>query len=202
MSINYGVPQGSVLGPLPFLLYFDDLPNCIASSPKLFADDTYLILADPSVQHLKTKISEKLQSIINWVNANKLMLNFGKSNIIIVHPKSNVNQLPDFYNSSDELQVPGNSNDKNLSFLSHIKKLENKLSKSVGILNKVKPFLNASTLLHLYYSIFYSHLHNGIIVWGSTFKSYLKKLNTLQNKAVKIIVGGSWRERLPRFMLN
>ena len=89
--------------------------------------------------------------------------------------------------------------DKDLSFLSHIKKLENKLSKSVGILNKVKPFPNASTLLQFYYSIFRSHLQYGIIIWGSTFKSYLKKLNILQNKAVKIIAGGLWFERATPF---
>ena len=65
--------------------------------------------------------------------------------------------------------------DKDLLFLSYIKKLENKLSKSVGILSKVTPFLNASTLLQLYYSIFHSYLRYGIIIWGSTFKSYLKK---------------------------
>ena len=57
--------------------------------------------------------------------------------------------------------------DKDLSFLSHIKKLENKLSKSVGILNEVKPFLNASTLLQLYYSIFYSHLQYVSSLYGA-----------------------------------
>ena len=56
MSINYGVPQGSALSSLIFLLCISDLPNCTASSPKLFADDTCLILANPSVQNLKTKI--------------------------------------------------------------------------------------------------------------------------------------------------
>ena len=88
MIINYGVPQGSVLCPLLFLLCIDDLPNCTASSPKLFADDTCLILADQSVQSLNTKISQKLQKIASWVNANKLTLNFAKANINVVPPKS------------------------------------------------------------------------------------------------------------------
>ena len=207
MTFKYGVPQGSVLGPFLFLLYINDLPNCTARSPKLFADDTYLILADPFVQNLKTKISEELQKITNWVNANKLTPNFAKSSIIIVPPKSNVTKLPDFYNSSDQVKVSivseskylGIILDKDLSFLSHIKKLENKLSKSVGIFNKVKPFLNASILLQLYYSIFNSYRQHGITMWGSTFKSYLKKLNTLQNKAVKIQAGELWRERATPF---
>ena len=88
---------------------------------------------------------------------------------------------------------------KDLSFLSHIKKLQNKLSKSESILNEVKPFLNATTPFQLYYFILHSYFQYGIIIWGSTFKSYLKKLNTLQNKAVKIITGGSWRKRATPF---
>ena len=207
MTFKYGVPQGSALGPFLFLLYINDLSNCTARSPKLFADDTNLILADPFVQNIKTKISEELQKITNWVNANKPTLNFAKCNYIIVPPKCNVNKQPDFYNSSNEVKVSivSESNylgiimDKDLSFLSHIKKQQNKLSKSVGIFNKVKPFLNASTLLQLYYSIFNSYLQHGITIWGSTFKSYLKKLNTLQNKAVKILAGESWRERATPF---
>ena len=103
MSINCGVPQGSVLGPFLFLLCSNDLPNCTASSPKLFADDTCLILADPFVQNLFQKIFEKLQKIVNWVNVNKLTLNFAESNIIIVTPKTKVNKRPDFYNSFDEV---------------------------------------------------------------------------------------------------
>ena len=74
-----------------------------------------------------------------------------------------------------------------------------RLSRSVGILAKVKPFLNTKALLNLYYAIFHLHLQYGLITWSSTFKSYLKKLSTLQNKAVKIVGGGKYYVRATQF---
>ena len=71
----------------------------------------------------------------------------------------------------------------------------NKLSWSVGILVKVKPFLLTAAMLTLYHAIFQSHLQYGVLVWSSTFKSYLKKLIVLQNKALKITGGAKWNER-------
>ena len=74
-----------------------------------------------------------------------------------------------------------------------------RLSRSVGILAKVKPFLNTKALLNLCYAIFHSRLQYGLITWSSTFKSYLKKLSTLQNKAVKIVGGGKYYDRATQF---
>ena len=82
--------------------------------------------------------------------------------------------------------------DNRLSFEKHINNLVKKLSKAVGILYKVKNFLSSQALLQLYYAIFHSHSQYGLIVWSSTFKTYLKKLTTLQNKAVKIVGGGKY----------
>ena len=73
-----------------------------------------------------------------------------------------------------------------------INNLVKKLSKAVGILYEVKNFLNSQALLQLYYAIFHSHLQYGLITWGSTFKTYLKKLIILQNKAIKIVGGGKY----------
>ena len=79
---------------------------------------------------------------------------------------------------------------KSLSFDCHIKNLIKRLSRSVGILAKIKPFLNTKALLNSYYAVFHSHLQYGLITWSSTFKCNLKKSSTLQNKAVKIVGGG------------
>ena len=85
--------------------------------------------------------------------------------------------------------------DNSLSFKLHIDKLTKKLSRSVGILAKLKPYLNSKALLSLYYTIFHSHLQCGLITWSSTFKTYLKKVSIIQNKAVKIVGGGNFCDR-------
>ena len=81
----------------------------------------------------------------------------------------------------------------------HIKDLTKRLSRSARILAKVEPFLNTKALVNLYYVIFHSHLQYGLITCSSTFKSYLKKLSTLQNKAVKIVRGGKYYDRATQF---
>ena len=65
----------------------------------------------------------------------------------------------------------------------------------MGILSKVKVYLNTSALCSLYYALFHCHIQYGIITWSSTYKTYLKKLATLQNKAVKIVCKGTWNDR-------
>ena len=68
------------------------------------------------------------------------------------------------------------------------------ISRGVGILHKIKSFLPTSALLYVYYSLMYLHLSYGIIIWGSTYKSYLGKLISLQNKAIRAVGGAEWNE--------
>ena len=193
---EYGVPQGSVLGPLLFLLYVNDLFSCSSNSPRLFADDTCLIVNDSS----HVKLLEKV------INANKLTINMTKSNILVISQKLNKCCI---YNSSN---YPTTSNsiintarylginlDDKLSFQPHIKLLEGKLSQSLGILRKVKLFSSTSCVLQLYHSFFHSHLQYGILLCGSTSKTYLSKIKVLQNKAIKVIVGGKSSDRATPF---
>ena len=85
--------------------------------------------------------------------------------------------------------------DSNLNFRFHLEEIENKLSNSRVILYKLKPILPQNALFKLYYSMVHSHLLYGLVVWGSTFPSYLKELNSIQNKAVKLIGGGNYLDR-------
>ena len=202
---EHGVPQGSVLGPLLFLLYVSDLSSCSSNSLRLFADDTCLIVNDSSHVKLIEKVKEEICSVSKWMNTNKLTINMTKSNILVISPK--LNKLC-FYNSSNypTTSIPiintarylGKILDDKLLFQPHIKLLEGKLSRSLGILRKVKPFF--INLLHASI-IFFSTLtmQYGILLWGSTSKTYLSKIKVLQNKAIKIIGGRKWRNRATPF---
>ena len=87
--IQLGVPQGSTLGPLLFLLYINDLPNATDSLPRLFADDTCLILSHPSFAQLEKNINQDLANVSRWAKTNKLTINPTKSHLLVVSPYLN-----------------------------------------------------------------------------------------------------------------
>ena len=201
-NIICGVPQGSVLGPLLFILYVNDVFSVSNFVPKLFADDTCFVLNETCSNSLNSKLEKLICDFKLWTVANKFTLNITKSNLLIIPPKLNCNSkinnnIP--INESKTAKYLGITIDNKLTFKSHILNLRQKLSRAVGIICKLKPYLSTSALLQLYYAIFHSHLHYGLLVWSSTYKTYLKKLSTLQNKAIKIIAGANWKESATKF---
>ena len=92
--------------------------------------------------------------------------------------------------------------DSQLTFNSHIKMIENKISRSIGIIIKLKSFLPPSALLKLYYALVHPHLLYGLLVWGTTYTSYLAKLCIFQNKVVQLIGGGCYREHSTPYYSN
>ena len=154
--ITYGVAQGSILGPLLFLLYINDLNNAVNCLPRLFADDTCLIIDSPNLASLETEMNKDLANVYNWSIANKLSLNPSKSNHLIISTKQNilsphvtliVNNLPIL--SCDKAKYLGVFIDSRLNFHSHIKSVENKVARSMGILSKLKHFLPSNSHVKL-----------------------------------------------------
>ena len=204
-SINIGVPQESILVPLLFLIYINDRINAVSSCPRLFADDTCLVVSNPCLIELEKNCNTEMQNLLHWCSANALEINPNKFAIVTLLPKlrSPFPVLNIYYNNAltemcASSKYLGINLDTKLDFKSHIANIETKISRSVGILSKLRFLFSSSTLLLLYFTLIHTHLFYGIPLWGCTFGSYLKKLQSLQNKAIRIISNTSRRSSITK----
>ena len=200
---RFGVPQGSNLGPLLFLIYINDIPHALNSNPRLFADDTCLNINAVTPAMLSEKMNLELTTVHKWTTANKITVNPQKSHCLIIPPKKNhrISNISIHFNDSvikinDTVKYLGITIDNKLNFEEHINALATKISRSLGVLCKLCHILPKSALRNLYHSMIHPHLLYGITVWGNAFDKHLKRLATLQNKAVKLISGAQWRDHV------
>ena len=197
-NINCGVPQGSILGPLLFLLYINDLPNASSFDVRLFADDACLLLDDKNPLFLEQRVNLELTKINNWMKINKLSINYSKTNYIIFTKKLKKQN----YN----IHIDGNTLEKvtstkylgvviseKLKWTPHIDHITSKISKSSYILCKLRHYVNLDTLKMLYYSLVYPHLIYCISSWGGASNSTLEPLNVLHRKILRIITHSDFK---------
>ena len=183
-----------MLGPILFLLYINDLPN-ISSKLKffLFADDTNIYLESKDLRNLEKIMNKELQKLYDWLCINRLSLNISKTNFVIFHAinkaKSQVTILIN-KKAIDEVHYVkylGVLIDSHLTFKPHINELYKKISRAIGVLYKLRPFVTTKILLNVYYTIVYPFLLYGIIIWGSASKSILNPIHIQQKKFVRLV---------------
>ena len=192
--IKHGVPQGSVLGPLLFLIYINDLPNAINTClTLLFADDTCLLSSESSLERLEIKVNSALSCLSEWLRANKISLNAAKTEAILFRGvrKSvsyDINLVLDNtkLKLSSSVKYLGIRLDQHLSWSVHLDFLATKLRTANGVLSKLRYYIPLCTLLPIYYALFHSHLSYAAIVWGQTLNNH-SRISRLQNKAVRIL---------------
>ena len=193
-KITCGVPQGSVLGPLLFLIYINDMNTAVKSSIiHHFADDTNLIGSHKNIKTLTKSMNKDLACLFDWLCANRLSLNAKKTEIILFRPNNNIiNQFKLRINQSTikesiKIKYLGVLLDNKLSWKFHIAELSKKLSRAIGMLYQMRNLCNIETMKSIYFSLFHSHLIYGISVWGLAKTSLTNNVFKLQKRAIRII---------------
>lgn len=182
--MKHGVPQGSVLGPLLFLIYINDMPNCSDEFKyTLFADDTCLFMKHKNYKTLEQNINHELQKINEWLVNNRLSLNVTKSCFLLFSNKRNTQDFNISISGAEVENVKttkylGVLFDENLDWKPQIEQVLIKVKQGTGILKKVSYLLPPQCLKSIYYSFIQSHLQYCITAWGSP-KTPSSSLNSI-----------------------
>ena len=169
LPISCGVPQGSVLGPLLFLLFINDFKNCTSSLDlHLFADDSNFFFSHKNLAQLEMIINVELVHVQTWLSTNKLSLNIDKSNYVFFHPPQKKVNISIKLNINDTslkekpcIKYLGIMLDSNLNWKSHVNCISTKIKRSICILSKMRYLVTLDVLINLYYTLIYP-----LVVWG------------------------------------
>ena len=193
--VNCGVPQGSILGPILFLIYINDLKEATKySTVHHFADDTNLLFTQKSLKKLNRQVNHEMNLVCEWLRSNKISLNPSKTDILLFKSnKKKITRQMKFKVDGHKIDISKTTKylgviiDENLNWKEHINQLTIKLSHAIGMLSKMRYYVPESTLFSLYHALFASHMTYGCQVWFQAANTITKQVQLLQNKMLRII---------------
>ena len=173
--LKCGIPQGSCLGPLLFLLYVNDFENCLEyMTPNMYADDICATITSDNLNDLITDLKNELENISNWMRTNKLSLNASKSEFMVVGHRGKLNRVGnevqnlvlnnEVIKRIEKIKYLEINIDESLNWEEQYKTVKNKLKGGISSLRKLKDVLPQRKLEQVYKALFESHLRYGDIV--------------------------------------
>ena len=194
--ISCGVPQGSVLGPLLFLIYINDIAKCSSTGRiRIFADDTSAFIEGQNIEDVISK-SEKLMNSLNiWFKSNKLTLSESKSCFLLFRSQqSKVNEIPNTLKFGEKsisrensVKYLGITLEEHLNWNEHVQNVCSSLRKCFSVFYGIRDFINKEQIRTLYYSLVYSKIVYALAVYGQTTQENLLQLQRLQNGLLKVL---------------
>ena len=197
-NIVCGVPQGSVLGPLFFILYINDVQNAVnGANVQLYADDTVIYASGPTAEETARKLQPTLNLFSKWCRINKLSLNTSKTKQMAFgtrHKVKKAKRVVLLVNDVPLQMVPtykylGFMLDSTLSFNYHVKSVANTVTYKAVLLGKIRKFLTEEVALQIYKSMILPYLDYGDVIFANAGQEGLLKLQRLQNRCLKICKG-------------
>ena len=200
-----GVPQGSILGPLLFLLFINDLPLSLNDSPisvDLYADDTTLYSSASDKTSLETNLQNVLDLVHIWCLENGMLINIEKTKLMLIASRQKIHTLIDGnlkleYNNL-ELQISSNEKilgvhvDENLVWKNHFQQVSKKISSYLWLLSQIRTYFTKQHRLLYYNAYIKSHLEYCCVVWGNSTNFNTYKIEKLQRRACKLILGNDY----------
>lgn len=195
VDVDVGVPQGSVLGPLLFIVHINDMQFCTSMKVLNFADDTLFYMKFKNKNNMEIKLNNELDKIYSWLNNNHLRVNTSKTKYMVFAPNLkiwkglslNISIGQAMLEQVSQYKYLGLVIDTKLTWIPHIKHLSSKLSRTLGIMYRTRHYLNKQSLYLIFHSLFLSHIKYGILCWARASKTALQPLIVLFNRAIKCI---------------
>ena len=192
-QVTSGIPQGSVLGPILFIIFVNDMPEQVQSYIRMFTDDTKIFAATQTEEDCES-LQEDIRSLQEW--ADQWQLRFNASKCAIMHLG--------FNNSKHKYEMSDGQNqrtlhetvcekdlgvhvDNNLKFSSHIEKSVNKGNRILGLIRRTFNYLDATTVKQLYTALVRPHLEYGNSVWAPKYKKDALLLENVQRRATRLV---------------